>query len=253
MKNLKKFNDEHQYQYFIDNGVITPNILLYKINNKQIVDYNIKQDLPMKYKQLEYIESTGSQYILFADLFDGYHINNTTDYGFWDAESIYKIQIKYYVPAAAQAIQAALFGMMGDNCPTLYYNDIHGVYWKFPTASKDKWQAISPSTTNYNYKMSDYDTIGEGEMIYQCQNSESKYRVFAPILFARHGADNTQLNIDRIIKAKLYYFKMYKNDELIIDLIPCKSNKDEIGLYNNVNKKFVKSHENTPFVAGPTI
>ena len=63
MKHLKKFNNENEYDSFlISDGAISPNVSLINAN-ETLMKYHVKQDLPLKYTELEYIESSGSNYI----------------------------------------------------------------------------------------------------------------------------------------------------------------------------------------------
>lgn len=65
------------------------------------------------------------------------------------------------------------------------------------------------------------------------------------------GAYNdTQPAIKRFI-GKVYYAKVYKNEELIADLVPAKRNADNvIGFFDNISKAFYTSLGNYPFVDG---
>jgi len=40
---------------------------------------------------------------------------------------------------------------------------------------------------------------------------------------------------DRYCNAKLYYFKLFVEDVLVRDMIPCKNNNNVIGLFDKVN------------------
>jgi hypothetical protein len=71
------------------------------------------------------------------------------------------------------------------------------------------------------------------------------------MLFGRAKANIN--DTDRRIKAKLYYCRIYKDDVLLMDFIPVRTFKGDIGLYDKVNHKFIKSYEGTPFIAGPEI
>jgi hypothetical protein len=249
MKHFKVFNTQNQYQNYINNeNSVSPNVSIYELNNNIEIDYNPKQDLPFKYEQLEYIESTGSQYILLSELY-----GELQDYGYYDIGSQYKFNVKYYVYSDDQANQAALVAMAGDDAPTLYYNSANGVYFKFPNAAKNNFTCISPSTitgsTNQE-KMSNNNIYNEAEYIYQCTTHTNLD--YAPSIFGRQ-TKATGRPVDRIIKAKLFGLKIWKDDELIVNLIPCKNNKNEIGLYECINRKFLKSPEGTPFIGGTVI
>jgi hypothetical protein len=54
-------------------------------------------------------------------------------------------------------------------------------------------------------------------------------------------------------KGKIYYVKFYQEGSLIRDLIPCKSNAEDIGLFfDKVSKKIFRS-SGTAYIAGPVV
>ena len=52
---------------------------------------------------------------------------------------------------------------------------------------------------------------------------------------------------------KLYLFKIYDNDVLVRDFIPCKNPSGAIGLYDTVNNQFYQNAGSGTFIAGPEI
>ena len=129
-----------------------------------------------------------------------------------------------------------------DYGPTLYYNGNSGVYWKYPQASYDIYFShISPTPLNQRQIMiSNYNTISEATIIYRCIANKEEYLPWAATLFARPTSTSqsaTEFTVDRAIKAKLYYYRMYKNNELVSNCIPCKTTNDTIGINSYHFKK----------------
>ena len=52
---------------------------------------------------------------------------------------------------------------------------------------------------------------------------------------------------------KLYLFKIYNNDVLVRDFIPCKNPSGTVGLYDSVNNQFYQNAGTGTFIAGPEI
>jgi hypothetical protein len=52
---------------------------------------------------------------------------------------------------------------------------------------------------------------------------------------------------------KLYLFKIYDNDVLVRDFIPCKNPSGTVGLYDSVNNQFYQNAGSGTFIAGPEI
>lgn len=141
-----------------------------------------------------------------------------------------------------------------DYGPTLFHNTAGnpGIYWKFPSASLDYFQNISPTPlSNRMIRLTPFGAITESTVEWRCINNNPEYNAFGIALLGRVKANIS--DTDRRIRAKLYYCKIYKNDILQLDLIPVQTFKGDIGLYDKVNHKFIKSYEGTPFIAGPEI
>ena len=230
-----------------------------KIGNKNIssiklgaADVNLYLGDKILYKELEYIESTGQQIVATTDVYGEWNSNN--NYGYYEEGSTYKIEIKYYAERSDQQEQAALMAINEDYGPTIYHSTVNpaGICWKFPSASLTYFQNISPTPlSNRQYKLFNFGEIGESTVEWSCIKNKPEYNAFGIGLFGR--VKTNILDTDRKIKARLYYCKIYKNDILQLDFIPVKTFKGDIGLYDKVNHKFIKSYEGTPFIAGPEI
>jgi hypothetical protein len=168
-------------------------------------------------------------------------------------DSVYKIEFKAYVQESGQVTQAALVTINDDYGPTIYCNSTNpkGVCWKFPQVSLAYFSNISPQLSNREARLFWFNNIGESTVQYRCTTTNDAYKPYGITLFGRAKPNIEET--DRRIKAKLYYCKIYKDDVLLLDFIPVKTFKGDIGLYDKVNGKFIKSYEGTPFVAGPEI
>ena len=71
-------------------------------------------------------------------------------------------------------------------------------------------------------------------------------------LFASYdNQDKTSIN--RFVAAKLYYFKLFVEGQLVRDMVPCKNSNNIVGLYDLVNNIFYTSPNGALFVGGPEI
>lgn len=207
------------------------------------------------YTELEYIESTGQQFITTTDVYGPWSADR--DYGYWDVDSEYKIEFKAYIFRTNQNPQSALITINDDYSPTVFYNSLVNssavdVSWKFPQLSLNYFTNVSPKPLkNRQCKLFDVDEIGESTVIYRCDATEDSYKAFGITLFGRIKENIEET--DRRIRARLYYCRIYKDDVLLLDFIPVKTFKGDVGLYDKVNNKFIKSYEGTPFIAGPEI
>ena len=55
----------------------------------------------------------------------------------------------------------------------------------------------------------------------------------------------------RFSKCDLYYFKLWQNGVLTMDLIPCKDEDNVVGMYNTVDGTFFTSPNDVAFIEGP--
>ena len=71
-------------------------------------------------------------------------------------------------------------------------------------------------------------------------------------IFANHNSGSSGASpIQNIGGMKLYGFKMYDNNALVRDFIPCKNSSGAVGLYDKVFGVFYSSPNSEAFTAGP--
>jgi hypothetical protein len=111
---------------------------------------------------------------------------------------------------------------------------------------------MSPTPlSNRMIRLTPFGAVAESTVEWRCINNNPEYNAFGIALFGRVKTNIS--DTDRKIKARLYYCKIYKNNILQLDFIPVQTFKGDIGLYDKVNHKFIKSYEGTPFIAGPEV
>ena len=177
--------------------------------------------LPDGYTQLEYIESTGTQYIN-----TGYIIQS-------NCAAKYKFLITN--------------NLLG-SCIGGVYNNGNDIYFGLIRTADSK--------LNYRYKADFYlsNTIMELNKEYEVEvilNQNIQYLIINNIREA--NSTNTNLinnntlpltlfntnGLSQFLTGKIYYFKLYQNDKLVRDFIPALRNSDNIaGLYDLVNDVF---------------
>ena len=70
-------------------------------------------------------------------------------------------------------------------------------------------------------------------------------------LFANH-TNGTGVNTSSYwLNGRVYYFKVYENNELVVDMIPVRRDSDNVyGMYDRVRKQFFPSNSGTDFSGG---
>lgn len=201
---------------------------------------------PVGFTPLEYIESTGSQYIN-----SGYTADHNTrivvEYAFTNVSTKQQRIFGYqtgsglwystYINSAGRAGTA--------------YQDGSGQWWQI--GSNDVYYAA-----NTKYRM-DYNGLEKMVTIYNADGSIFAERDMSNasatkacdgsmIILANQDANSA---VNNYAYAKLYSFQMYDVNGIVRDFVPCKTIDNKVGLYDKVTKKFYPSATATAFTAGP--
>lgn len=188
--------------------------------------------LPVDYIELQYIQSSGTQYID-----TGYKPNNNT-----------RVQCRFELLESGRA-----YGVFGSRIA--YQNTAFDLFANGQNSSKDFQDDYG---SNVNAPMA--STLGIYEIdknknvtnlngnIYTFPSStfQSNYNIYI-LGINTAGSTNNQLG-----SLKIYSCQIYNNDILIRDFVPCKSIYGVIGLYDVVNGIFYTNSGTGSFIAGPT-
>lgn len=185
--------------------------------------------LPNGYKQLEYIQSSGGQYID-----TGFKPNGNTSVHM-DAQLTSKPTTAHeWVFGARDGSSLRRFDILWNR--TGYWQSAYNTtYLNFTSTSatdrvyiKAKKNTCTIGTTTVSHTYGSFQT--------QCTLA----------LFAV----NTAGTIDNHARMKLYSCQIYDNGTLIRDFVPCETNTGEIGLWDDVNSKFYGNKGSGSFIAG---
>lgn len=189
--------------------------------------------LPNGYKEVEYIESTGTQYIdteVSASSSIGFEIDFLTNSDFYTSSGF-----------------GTIFGCInsGNNRYSLgTYPDHSGGQFCY-------------GSQNYNPGMTkgvriQLSLIGNTfKTPAQSWTVSGSFTVGATIyLFARKWTNG---NADEYSKTRLYSFKLYNGTTLIRDFVPCVNQSGAAGLYDLVNDKFYGNKGTGSFTAGAEV
>lgn len=195
-----------------------------------IVECNAKS-LPSGYIRLEYVQSTGSQYI------------NT---GVYPCQST-KIETK-------ASIEETMFwgGIICAEDATNHvgialneYKDYFFVQYGYYKNTLDDY----PFTKGvaYDLELDRNKFYVNHELVGTIANDISAFKCTRTL----HLFRNNTPNVSGYSKIKLYFAKIYEDDVLIRDYVPCKNAEGVVGFYDFVGKEFNSSETSTAFVAGP--
>lgn len=203
-----------------------------KLNGVEVWRKVTPPPLPEGYVEVEYIESTGTQYI------KSNVISNTVKRS--------KIKLKYTnintqaVIASRKANDRFLLCYVENNKYCIGY----GNYWTFGTVSDD---TICVETLLQNKEQKCWiDNIlsYSNNYEYTLNNDLELY------LFARNNIDTK----DMPSKCKVYYIMLYDQyDSLIRNFIPCINPSNKVGMYDTVTQTFFGNSGTGEFIAGPPV
>ena len=184
--------------------------------------------LPSGYTRLEYIESTGTQYI--------------------DTGVVPDANTKVECDFLAKTLDCGVFGARID-----YDNNAFTLFWSATNAAAieigNSFFAIgSKAVVNKRciVEMSATSFSLDGETLQTY--SQTSIAPNVPIyIFWSSGASFSKLT------GRIYGFKIYKNATAVRDFIPCKNASGVVGLWDNVSSTFYANAGTGTFTAGPTL
>ncbi len=187
---------------------------------------------PTEYTQLEYIESTGTQYIdtgVFPRADDRIECDFSTSSSGQDSKFIYG----FWSSDKAKQFGINTFGDWNKNRATLYVYTFDGT------------RSFQVNNLNINKSvLKNYQWYLNDEFL--MQTSSTTVYDTSIYLFAA-GVSESYFGV-----AKIYKYKHYQNNTLVRNFIPAKRNSDgEIGMYDTVTGHFFTNEGTGIFIAGP--
>lgn len=200
------------------------------IYNRKMAEKNEEIILPYEYQQVEYIESTGTQYI------------DTNE----NANNISEINIKFNLTKDIGAHQGILGGGYSEENSTfqiVFNNDTK----KIGTTWGNNRIAIDYDTNIHYAKVSTTKCVIDSRESSNTSTINDNRNVY---LFARRS-DNLGQGIENYSYCKIYKCEMYNNNVMIHKFIPCYlKDNNEIGLYDLIGKKFYTNQGTGTFLKG---
>ena len=185
--------------------------------------------LPSGYKRLEYIQSSGTQYI---------------DTGFKPNQDT---RVTMDAELASGTGNIGLFGARVSANSNNYALAWIGSYFRsdYNTAYTQKWKVSQTARRIYdkNKETSTIDGVSQSYI-----NKTFQVPVNLALL-----ANNQNGRIMWFASAKLYSCQIYDNGTLVRDFVPCINASGEVGLYDLVGKQFYGNAGSGTFRAGPVI
>ena len=185
--------------------------------------------LPSGYTELEYIQSSGTQYIN-----TGFKPNQDT-----------KISITVDFPLSGTSWLYG--GRTSASSNSLGFLCESGSRYRFDYASSITALTVKP-TGKFTIDSDKNKCYINGELAFT-----APYKTFASPVNMYIFNNNNNGSLSGGSSAKLYNCSIYDNGVLIRSFIPCKNASGTVGLYDSVNNQFYKNAGRGTFIAGPEI
>ena len=194
------------------------------IYNSLVPQYINKSSIPEEYQEVKYIESTGTQYIdtglvpsvnhSFSIKFSVGYLGNCVAFGSRTSGN-YASSLNQIYLNVTNNNEIKLFNIFGTNDLVLNDNVEANTVFTYKNIHNNNFQLSSPSQPYYIFTLNNM------------------------------GSPSTISNI------KMYYFKIYDNNILVRDFVPCYRKSDNvIGLYDKVNSVFYTNAGTGTFLKG---
>lgn len=185
--------------------------------------------LPPEYTRLEYIESSGAQYI------DTLFLPNQNSRVVLDA---------YFLEGTATK---AIFGARNDTNKVL---DAFGL-WNWTGTHFSTYYAASSSdvavVSTGRHKIDKNRNVTTIDDVSVEQEKATFQANYSLVLFSFNNSDGID---ERMVSMRLYSCKIYDNGVLIRNYVPCKNKNGTLGLYDMINRRFYKNSGSGTFIPG---
>ncbi len=233
-----------------ENGAPSDSGTLWEINT-DLLALDVRGYLPDGYTALEYIQSSGSQYIdtgrvpnnddIIEQKFQKVGTSTTTCswYGSMPSSQTILPRIGIGSYKATGDASASIFGAPN------YTGQIATVDTNMHTL---RFQATGEKELTYTF-----DGVTDVIIASEITNMFEPAVELTSYLFARHGTNGVQVYDNE--GTKIYYHREYlANGTLVLNMVPVKRNSDNVlGMYDLVSGQFFTNQGNGNFTAGPPV
>ena len=179
--------------------------------------------LPIGYKELEYIETTGEQYI----------------------DTLFK-------PTSNSAIEIIFQSSATSGglcvCDTNWQNNGFGIWVHAACFGNRTIQNLTLYGERNAVILDRGRLFKNGELLWEASATFSTQNTLTLFCLNRNGSKK-----EFVSSAKVYSLKIYDNELPVRDFVPCKNSEDEVGLYDIVHSEFYLNSGNGVFSSGPEV
>lgn len=221
------------FGFKINKGCTVSNPIVYETSKKIDISYQWK--LPDEYQEVEYIESTGTQYIK----------TNYTPQNFDSIKCLFSMSEFYTSGSTYWTLFSAGTGTY-QLIVLLAKSGVSGAYYKY-------FASGTASKFNFNPNIdTKYEMNVDSNGIISCNDytAQSNYQnaVDTPLYLMMRA------NGESPFKGKIYKFSIINNGINMINLVPCYHKSDgEIGMYDTISQTFYTNQGTGEFLKGEDV
>lgn len=205
----------------------------FEVNPRVKVEHII-HNLPDTYQEVEYLESTGTQYIDTGVVLTNLHA----------------VEIDYQLTTAQQTNRRGLFGILSTNAASRFGSIFSPTNYQLEHGygvTNIYWQQGLPDTNRHLLKQDKNITYMDGIVVHTF--NEATFTTTGNALLGSFDYTNYIPAL-----AKYYESKWWNNGVLIRDFIPCyRIADDKPGYYDIVNDVFYTNAGTSDFILGPNV
>ena len=230
-------------------GTLTPPATIPTKTGYTFKGWKVRPDVPSGYTRLQYIESTGTQYLLIP-----YRVNNKT-----------VLYCKYNETGDGPNVANAIFGVTDQPDVAKANNGVLRLTGSKTTTTSFNRMGWGGTTSGSVIDVSApktfgvwYEVLYNQNKLYQdgtlyatssTSNSTTWTANYSLGVFARNGSSVSMLS-----KVKISSLYAKESNEYKVFLIPAKRNSDNVvGMYDTVSKTFFTNAGTGSFIAGPVV
>lgn len=193
----------------------------------------LEYELPEGYEELEYIQSSGSQY---------------ADTGFKPNQDTRVIIDAQLAAAIVNSNTCAYFGVRTSNLYfDLYDSDSSNQYIRYFYGTNYNKYFTLDNTARHVFDCNKNTATANGTTLtYTATTFQFAYNLYL-------GASNNTGKAEGMFPLKIYSCQIYDNGTLVRDYVPCKNASGTAGLYDMVNSVFYADAAGAGFIAGPVV
>lgn len=195
--------------------------------------------LPSEYQEVEYIENTGTQYIITDLLFPKELENPKIEWGF----------MQIAVPSGDNMI----FGYWSSG--SIYYEVYNSTTLSYASIGKNHYDRISNSNLTKDMFIAGVmtkETMYLNEYSYATNAEDTIDQSVRPMAIFAWNSSSGRTYTNK--GARIYYLRFYDGNTKMADYVPCYRKSDgEIGMYDTVTKTFYTNAGTDTFLKGADI